>query len=95
MKTINYSGVDLLTSDSIANAAFTLAAALAFRSRSEGIVLPVIDDDGTVTLVFITLGHAIPMLVRTAPDDELEPEFTGYVLDIVQRTREVKLADQQ
>ena len=90
MKIMNYCGVELLTSDTVASSVFALAAALAQRSRTEGAELPVINEHGTVSFVSMTLGYAIPTLVREAPDDELEPDFDGCVRDLQRRTLELQ-----
>lgn len=90
MKFITYLGIDLLTGDTVAGAAFTFATALALRSRTDGVELPVINEYGSVSFVSMTLGYAIPTLVRDAPEDELEPEFPSCVGDLERRTLELQ-----
>jgi hypothetical protein len=79
VKYIHYDGADVLTGDLIADAVADYAAVLGANTRTDTIAVPSVGDDGSLERTRILVGPSSEMLLREAPDDELEPEDPAFI----------------
>ncbi|PZE67043.1 hypothetical protein [Curtobacterium sp. MCBD17_021] len=79
MKYIHYDGTDVLTGDLIADAVADYAAVLGANTRTDTIAVPSIGDDGALERTTMLVGPASELVVREAPDDQLEPEDPSFI----------------
>jgi hypothetical protein len=94
VKYVNYAGtVRVLTSDPIANAVIRYAAALHQSRLSDVVSIPTADDFGVASTIEVLLAQGIPVAIEPAPDDDLEPEGTAFLLEIGRRTEAVLAVD--
>jgi hypothetical protein len=87
MKNLVYGSGRVLTGDAIAEAVLAYSAALAGHSTTDLVDVPTADTDGAAATVRMLLGPGMPVMVETAPDDELEPEDDAFVTELARRTR--------
>jgi hypothetical protein len=79
MKFIHYDSSDILTGDLIADAVADYAAVLGANTRTDTIAVPTVGEDGAVQRTTMLIGPASEIVVREAPDDELEPEDPAFI----------------
>ncbi|MBM7476254.1 hypothetical protein [Curtobacterium herbarum] len=79
MKFIHYDSTDILTGDLIADAIADYAAVLGANIRTDTIAVPTVGEDGAVQRTTMLIGPASEIVVREAPDDELEPEDAAFI----------------
>ena len=79
MKYIHYDGTDILTGDLIADAVADYAAVLGVNTRTDTIAVPTVGEDGAVERTTMLVGPSSEIVVRQAPDDELEPEDPRFI----------------
>ncbi|PZE26238.1 hypothetical protein [Curtobacterium sp. MCLR17_042] len=89
MKHIVYGLTSVIASDDVAHALVHYAAVLAQARASDVLNVPTVDLTGSQTVTSIVLGPGIPVLVESAPDDELELPSPGFVDQLTQRTRDL------
>jgi hypothetical protein len=79
VKYIHYDGTDVLTGDLIADAVADYAAVLGANTRTDTIAVPSVGDDGALERTRMLVGPSSELLLRQAPDDELEPEDPAFI----------------
>ena len=79
VKYIHYDGTDILTGDRIADAVADYAAVLGANTRTDTIAVPTVGEDGSVERTTMLVGPSSEIVVRQAPDDELEPEDPAFI----------------
>jgi len=86
MKTINYAGGAVLTSDAIADAVVDYAAALAKAGSSEELTIPVVLEDGSSSEASLLLGPASQLVASPELDPHGELADDALVDEIRART---------
>jgi hypothetical protein len=79
VKYIHYDGADVLTGDLIADAVADYAAVLGANTKTDTVAVPSVGDDGAIERTLMLIGPSSELLLRSAPDDELEPEDPAFI----------------
>jgi hypothetical protein len=89
MKHIVYGLSSVIASDDVADALVHYGAVLAQARASDVVEVPTVDLNGLPTVTSILLGPGIPLLIESAPDDELETARPEFVEHLKQRTQDL------
>lgn len=75
MKLVSYAGQQLVTTDDVAEALVTLAAAVANEGSSEAVQIPILTD-GEPDSADLIIGLGNDLLVGPQASDDAEPDFS-------------------
>jgi hypothetical protein len=89
MRYLMYGGLPVLVGDATGEAVLSYAAALAQSRLTDIVRVPTVGWDGIIEEAPMLLGPGIPVLMRAAPEDELEPDDENFVQDLEIRTMAV------
>ncbi|TPG05607.1 hypothetical protein [Curtobacterium flaccumfaciens] len=89
MKHIVYGLSSVIAADDVAHALVHYAAVLAQARASDVVEVPTVDLNGLPTVTSMLLGPGIPLLIESAPDDELETARPEFVEHLKQLTRDL------
>ncbi|NII52118.1 hypothetical protein [Frigoribacterium endophyticum] len=89
MKYIVYGESKVMTGDAIAEAVLAYAAALGQNGTTDIVEVPTADDEGSAVTAQLLLGPASQVMIEVAPEDELEPEDSALVEELIRRTAAV------